>query len=196
LNETRSFVFGSTLGATKGLILPSMLETGSRWTLHAGETDNADLDTLLEWAVDRSSTAVRANADTPEDAAVARRSGAQGIGLCRTEQMFFGSDRLPHVRSMIHATNINERKEALCKLLPMQREDFAALFRETSPLPVTIRLLDPPLHEFLPKMDEVRDELELAHSKGDTRKVEKLEALLLRVQSLTETNPMMGPRFS
>jgi pyruvate,orthophosphate dikinase len=162
--------------------------------LHAGETDNADLDTLLEWAVDLSSTSVRANADTPQDAAVARRSGAQGIGLCRTEHMFFASDRLPYVRSMILASNVDERKEALCKLLPMQREDFAALFREMSPLPVTIRLLDPPLHEFLPKLDEVRAELELARSTEDAKKVDKLEALLLRVQSLAETNPMMGHR--
>jgi pyruvate,orthophosphate dikinase len=108
--------------------------------------------------------------------------------------MFFASDRLPHVRSMILASNVDDRKKALYKLLPMQQEDFAALFREMSPLPVTIRLLDPPLHEFLPKLDEVRAELELARSKEDAQIVDKLEALLLRVQSLTETNPMMGHR--
>jgi pyruvate,orthophosphate dikinase len=162
--------------------------------LHAGETNNPDLDTLLDWAVELSSTAVRANADTPHDAAVARRLGAQGIGLCRTEHMFFASERIPHVRSMILAANVDDRKKALCKLLPMQQEDFAALFREMSPLPVTIRLLDPPLHEFLPKLDEVRAELEFARSKEDVQKIEKLEALFLRVQSLTETNPMMGHR--
>jgi pyruvate,orthophosphate dikinase len=95
---------------------------------------------------------------------------------------------------MILAANVDDRKKALYRLLPMQQEDFAALFREMSPLPVTIRLLDPPLHEFLPKMDEVRGELELARSKEDAQEVEKLEALLLRVQALTETNPMMGHR--
>jgi pyruvate,orthophosphate dikinase len=163
-------------------------------SLNAGEKDNADLNTLLKWAVDISSIAVRGNADTPQDAAVARRSGAQGIGLCRTEHMFFASDRLPHVRSMILASNAHDRKKALCMLLPMQQADFAAIFREMSPLPVTIRLLDPPLHEFLPKLDEVRAELRVARSEEDAQEIDKLESLLLRVQSLTETNPMMGHR--
>jgi len=162
--------------------------------LRAAETNNAELDTLLAWSVDLSSTAVRANADTPQEAAVAQRAGAQGIGLCRTEHMFFASDRLPHVRSMILASNVDDRKKALDNLLPMQQEDFEALFRQMSPLPVTIRLLDPPLHEFLPGREEVNAELKLAYGKNDAQKVEELETLLLRVQALTEANPMMGHR--
>jgi pyruvate,orthophosphate dikinase len=165
-----------------------------RLPMRAPETHNAELDTLLEWAVGLSSTVVRANADTPQDAAAAQRAGAQGIGLCRTEHMFFASDRLPHVRRMILASNVDDRKKALNKLLPMQQEDFAALFRQMSPFPVTIRLLDPPLHEFLPRLEEVGTELEMARSVKDIQKIEELEALRLRVQSLTETNPMMGHR--
>jgi pyruvate, orthophosphate dikinase len=163
-------------------------------SLREAEADNAELDTLLRWSVELGSTPVRANADTPRDAAVARRAGAQGIGLCRTEHMFFASDRLPHVRSMILASNIADRQKALDKLLPMQQEDFAALFRQMAPLPVTIRLLDPPLHEFLPGLDDLNNQLRLAQSQQDAQKVKELEALLLRVKSLAESNPMMGHR--
>jgi pyruvate,orthophosphate dikinase len=162
--------------------------------LCAAEANNSHLDILLAWSIDLSSTLVRANADTPQDAAAAQRGGAKGIGLCRTEHMFFATDRLPHMRSMILALNVDDRKKALDKLLPMQQEDFEALFRQMSPLPVTIRLLDPPLHEFLPGVEEVNAELELARSKNDARKVAELEALPLRVRSLAEVNPMMGHR--
>lgn len=162
--------------------------------LRAADMSCAELDTLLQWAADLSSTGIRANADTPLDATIARKSGAQGIGLCRTEHMFFAPDRLPYVRAMILASNLEDRKQALDKLVPMQQEDFEALFREMSPLPVTIRLLDPPLHEFLPRIEEVIAELKLAESRNDQAKVEELEALLLRVQALTEANPMMGHR--
>jgi pyruvate,orthophosphate dikinase len=162
--------------------------------LREAETSNAELDTLLRWSIELSSTAVRANADTPQDVAVARRAGAQGIGLCRTEHMFFASDRLPHVRSMILAANVADRQKALDKLLPMQQEDFEALFRQMAPLPVTIRLLDPPLHEFLPGVEDLNKQLHLAQSRQDIERVKELEALLLRVQSLAESNPMMGHR--
>lgn len=162
--------------------------------LRATNTNNAELDTLLKWSVDLSSTTVRANADTPQDAAMARKAGAQGIGLCRTEHMFFASDRLPHVRTMILASNIADRRKALDSLLPMQQEDFEELFRQMSPLAVTIRLLDPPLHEFLPGHEELNATLNVARNRNDVKKVEELEALLQRVRSLTEVNPMMGHR--
>lgn len=159
-----------------------------------GNNNCAELDTLLRWASSLSSISLRANADTPRDAMNARKWGAQGIGLCRTEHMFFAPDRLPHMRSMILATSTEDRKEALRKLVPIQQDDFRSLFREMSTLPVTIRLLDPPLHEFLPKVDELNAELRVALSRDDQKKVDELETLHLRVQELMETNPMMGHR--
>lgn len=130
---------------------------------------------------------VRANADTPLDAKIARDFGAKGIGLCRTEHMFFGENRIDTVREMIVAENVQERKRALDKLLPMQREDFVGIFKEMQGLPVTIRLLDPPLHEFLP------------HTEDDLKKLSDtlgipLSKLRVRVQSLKEFNPMLGHR--
>src|SRR5437588_7482436 len=116
---------------------------------------NDDLETILEWGDEHRRLKVRANADTPEDAAKARAFGAQGIGLCRTEHMFMSQDRLPVVQAMIMSSSQEERKQALGKLLPMQREDFIGIFRSMAGLPVTIRLLDPPLHEFLPKYEEL-----------------------------------------
>jgi pyruvate,orthophosphate dikinase len=108
---------------------------------------------FMKWADRVRRLRVRANADIPRDARVARRFGAEGIGLCRTEHMFFGEERLPHVQAMILAETPEERREALAKLLPMQRKDFAGLFEAMDGLPVTIRLLDPPLHEFLPRRE-------------------------------------------
>jgi pyruvate,orthophosphate dikinase len=162
--------------------------------LHSPDKKNIALDTILQWAVDLNSFDVRANADTPEDARFARSWGARGIGLCRTEHMFFAPDRLPHIRAMILASNSNERRLALGKLLPMQQHDFESLFRHMSPLPVTIRLLDPPLHEFLPSEDEVKTELAIAIQAGNQETIHRLELLLRRIQSLDEINPMMGHR--
>ena len=130
---------------------------------------------------------VRANADHPREAAIARRFGAQGIGLCRTEHMFFGDNRITSVRKMILAGKESERMAALEELLPMQRSDFSALFSTMKGLPVTIRLLDPPLHEFLPQR-EIEVE-ELAEKTG-----EKKETIQERVDTLRETNPMLGHR--
>lgn len=130
---------------------------------------------------------VRANADTPGDAHTARRFGAEGIGLCRTEHMFFGADRIDYVRKMILADNTQDRQEALEKLLPMQKEDFISLFKVMEGLPVTIRLLDPPLHEFIPHNDEELKEL-------SSRLEIPLETLKTRVRSLQESNPMLGHR--
>jgi pyruvate,orthophosphate dikinase len=138
---------------------------------------NDDLETILGWGDEHRSLAVRANADTPEDAAKAREFGAQGIGLCRTEHMFMAEDRLPVVREMILADNEEGRREALERLLPMQQGDFEAIFEAMAGLPVTIRLLDPPLHEFLPPPEKTTD-----------------ERMRQRIRQLQEANPMLGTR--
>ncbi len=138
---------------------------------------------------------VRANADTPEDAARARELGAEGIGLCRTEHMFMQADRLPVMQAMILATSREERLQALNQLLPHQREDFVAILKEMEGLPVTIRLLDPPLHEFLPRYEDLLVEVtELRHERGEEQKLRAKEALLERVAALREANPMLGLR--
>jgi len=142
---------------------------------------------LLERADRARKLGVRANADTPTDARVARLFGAQGIGLCRTEHMFFGENRIVAVREMIVAENEADRRTALAKLLPMQREDFVGIFREMGERPVTIRLLDPPLHEFLPHEEDA-----VAETAGELGiPPEKLRE---RVRALSEMNPMLGHR--
>jgi pyruvate, orthophosphate dikinase len=138
---------------------------------------NEDFETVLAWADDQRRLKVRANADTPEDAARAREFGAQGIGLCRTEHMFFGDERLPVVQEMILADNESGRRSALDRLLPFQQSDFEGIFEAMAGLPVTIRLLDPPLHEFLPAEDEATD-----------------EKMRSRIRALRESNPMLGTR--
>jgi pyruvate,orthophosphate dikinase len=138
---------------------------------------------------------VRANADIPRDAIKARSFGAEGIGLCRTEHMFFAEDRIAHMRAMIMAYTEKERRAALKKLLPMQRSDFIGVFRAMDGYPVTIRLLDPPLHEFLPRREELL--VEIAHleaSKPKSPKLKELRNVLKRVQELHEINPMLGHR--
>ena len=154
--------------------------------------NNEALETLLGWARELGACKVRANADTPEDARVARGWKAAGIGLCRTEHMFFSTERLPDVREMILAKETAGRVVALRKLLPMQQGDFEALFRTMSPLPVTIRLLDPPLHEFLPTLEEIDGEI--AAAAGDEAKVLELQAMRRQTALLSESNPMMGHR--
>jgi pyruvate,orthophosphate dikinase len=138
---------------------------------------NEEFDTVLGWADEVRRLKVRANADTPEDAARAREFGAQGIGLCRTEHMFFGEERLPVVQEMILAETEAGRRAALDRLLPFQQADFEGIFEAMAGLPVTIRLLDPPLHEFLPREEEATDE--------------KMRA---RIRDLHEQNPMLGMR--
>jgi pyruvate, orthophosphate dikinase len=138
---------------------------------------NEDFETILGWADELRRLKVRANADNPDDSAKAREFGAQGIGLCRTEHMFFGDERLPVVQEMILASDEHGRRDALDRLLPFQQSDFEAIFEAMAGLPVTIRLLDPPLHEFLPPLDQATD-----------------ERMRQRIKALTEANPMLGTR--
>ena len=148
---------------------------------------SGDFGTLMGWADGFRKMGVRANADTPEDARTARRFGAEGIGLCRTEHMFFNEDRIIAVREMILADDSEGRRKALAKILPMQRGDFIELFRIMKGLPVTIRLLDPPLHEFLPKTDAEMAEVAKATGKD-------LAAIRHSASMLHESNPMLGHR--
>ncbi|NTW66174.1 MAG: pyruvate, phosphate dikinase [Nitrospirae bacterium] len=156
---------------------------------------SGDFGTLMKWADEVRTMGVRANADIPRDAKMARQFGAEGIGLCRTEHMFFAEDRLPHVQQMILANTTEGREKALNKLLPMQRSDFKGLFETMAGLPVTIRLLDPPLHEFLPKREELMVEIAVMQAKKAPKAVvAKKEKLLHRVEELHEFNPMLGHR--
>jgi pyruvate,orthophosphate dikinase len=154
------------------------------------------LATFLSWADELRRMQVWANADTPEDAVKARELGAEGIGLCRTEHMFMQPGRLPIVHEMILATSVDERAKALEKLLPFQRDDFLGILEAMQGLPVTIRLLDPPLHEFLPSLEELLVETtELRLTQGiDSAEYREKEAMLRRVQQLHEQNPMLGLR--
>ena len=148
---------------------------------------SGDFSQLMEWADAARRMKVRANAETPTDARAARKFGAEGIGLCRTEHMFFDEDRIVAVREMILADSETDRRAALAKILPMQRSDFVELFEIMRGLPVTIRLLDPPLHEFLPKTDE--EIAEVARANGvDPQKLRE------RTAALHESNPMLGLR--
>jgi len=182
---------------------------GRSWTLRAGDVitldgstgevmlgtvptteatlDDSGLDDLLAWADEAARMGVRANADTPGDAETARKFGAAGIGLCRTEHMFFEGDRIDAVRQMILAEEREDRMDALRKLEPVQRRDFAGIFEAMAGLPVTIRLLDPPLHEFLPHTDEEIDQLSQSLRVPSSR-------IRARAEQLREFNPMMGHR--
>jgi pyruvate, orthophosphate dikinase len=178
-----------SLDGTTGRVIKGKLST-----LDA-EPDDPELMKFMGWAEPFRKLGVRANADIPRDAKQARAFGAEGIGLCRTEHMFFAEDRLPHVRTMILADNEKDRRAALKKLLPMQRKDFIGLFRVMDGLPVTIRLLDPPLHEFLPKREELMVEIAvLEATKPRSPKLKGLKGLLRRVEELHEFNPMLGHR--
>jgi pyruvate, orthophosphate dikinase len=148
---------------------------------------SGDFGTIMQWADEAKKLAVRTNADSPNDAVVARKFGAQGIGLCRTEHMFFEGDRIKAVREMILADDLEGRKIALAKLLPMQREDFYGILKAMEGYGVTIRLLDPPLHEFVPHEEE--NQREMAMEMGIS-----LEAVKAKVDSLHEFNPMLGHR--
>jgi pyruvate, orthophosphate dikinase len=150
-------------------------------------------EAVLSWSDELRTLGIRANADTPEDARKAREFGAEGIGLCRTEHMFMAADRQPKMRAMIMAETEEDRRKALDELLPLQQQDFEGLFEQMSGLPVTIRLLDPPLHEFLPSAEDVAQDVERARIE-ESDDLEELEHTLERIHSLAETNPMLGTR--
>jgi pyruvate, orthophosphate dikinase len=186
-NKTLS-VNGQTLGPSDYLSLD-----GSTGQVMAGQVPTVEASlsgpfkTIMIWADRYRTLKVRTNGDTPTDARIAREFGAQGIGLCRTEHMFFNPERIQAVREMILARDTTGRERALARLLPFQRDDFIAIFTEMNGLPVTIRLLDPPLHEFLPH--NIKDQADLAVSLGISP-----ADVAARVQSLHEMNPMLGHR--
>src|SRR6478752_9180319 len=150
-------------------------------------------DTVLGWADDVRRLGVRTNADTPQDSAKARELGAEGIGLCRTEHMFMAEDRQPKMRKMIMAGDRDARKDALADLLPLQQEDFEGLFEAMKGLPVTIRLRDPPLHEFLPDLPDLAAQVERARIEHSDD-LDELERLLETTERISEENPMLGTR--
>jgi pyruvate,orthophosphate dikinase len=157
--------------------------------------DDPDLQTLLKWSEPFRKLGVRANADIPRDAIAARSFGAEGIGLCRTEHMFFAEDRIGHMRAMILARTEAERKTEIAKLLPVQRSDFEGVFKAMDGFPVTIRLLDPPLHEFLPRREDLMVEIaQLEIKDPKSPRLKEARELLRRVEELHELNPMLGHR--
>jgi len=178
-----------SLDGTTGRVIKGKLNT-----LEASP-DDPELLKLMGWAEPFRKLRVRANADIPRDAIQARAFGAEGIGLCRTEHMFFAEDRIQHMRAMILANNEKDRRSALKKLLPMQRSDFVGVFRAMDGFPVTIRTLDPPLHEFLPRREDLMVEIAvLEATKPKSPKLKELKTLLRRVEDLHEFNPMLGHR--
>jgi pyruvate,orthophosphate dikinase len=178
-----------SLDGTTGRVIKGKLNTVE------ATPDDPELQTILSWAEPFRKLGVRANADIPRDALKARAFGAEGIGLCRTEHMFFAEDRIPHMRAMIMAANERDRRQALKKLLPMQRSDFIGIFRAMDGYPVTIRTLDPPLHEFLPRREDLMVEIAvLEATKPRSPKLRELRTLLRRVEELHEFNPMLGHR--
>jgi pyruvate, orthophosphate dikinase len=178
-----------SLDGTTGRVIDGKLKT-----LDA-QPDDPDLVKFMSWVDPVRRLKIRANADIPRDAKNARMFGAEGIGLCRTEHMFFAEDRIEHMRTMILAQDEKTRRAALKKLLPMQRADFVGLFKSMESLPVTIRLLDPPLHEFLPKREDLLVEIQhLQDTKPRSPKLKELRPLLARVEELHEQNPMLGLR--
>jgi len=178
-----------SLDGTTGRVIKGKLNT------LPASADDPELQKLMSWSEPYRKMGVRANADIPRDAIQARAFGAEGIGLCRTEHMFFAEDRIPHMRAMILANNEKDRRAALKKLLPMQRQDFIGVFRAMDGYPVTIRTLDPPLHEFLPSREELMVQIGvLEATKPKSPKLKELRTLLNRVNQLHELNPMLGFR--
>ncbi|MFW6035341.1 MAG: pyruvate, phosphate dikinase [Halothermotrichaceae bacterium] len=195
--EAQQFVVGDTV-VKKGDIITMDGGTGK---VYLGNVDTIDpeldenFEKIMGWADDIRALGVRTNADTPGDAETAVGFGAEGIGLCRTEHMFFDEDRLPIVQDMILADSKEERQSALDKLLPMQKSDFKGIFKAMGERAVTIRLLDPPLHEFLPDHDELLVEVtRLQENGGDEKELAKKEELLNTIGRLHEMNPMLGHR--
>ena len=156
---------------------------------------SSEFKEILQWSSEMKGIKIRANADTVESATLASKYGAEGIGLCRTERMFNQHDRIMQFVNMIMAENEDERKKALAELEPLQRSDFKAILKQMRGLPVTIRLLDPPLHEFLPNEEDLMQKIfELKSSNGKPSEIARVEKILHRVHELSEINPMLGHR--
>ena len=173
---------------------------GSSGAVHIGDIPTIepkiteDFKQVLEWSQKAKKIGIRANADTPDGAKLARQFGGQGIGLCRTERMFNGSDRIGLFVDMIMAKSIEERNEVLKKLGELQKSDFIEILQAMEGYEVTIRLLDPPLHEFLPNPEELAERIHKLELKNETDEVEKTKVILKRARELAEINPMMGHR--
>jgi pyruvate,orthophosphate dikinase len=180
-----------TIDGTTGEVYVGKVPTIEAQSLNKHRAASA----ILRWADGFRRLEVWANADYPRDAIKARENGAQGVGLCRTEHMFMEQDRLPIVQAMIMASTTAERETHLAKLLPIQRGDFEGIFKAMAGLPVIIRLIDPPLHEFLPSLEElIRETTELKVTGKNQARLKKLEKILARVEDLHEANPMLGLR--
>ncbi len=173
---------------------------GSEGTVFIGEIPTVepkvtkDFEQILEWAQKTKTLGIRANADTPEGAKLARKFGGKGIGLCRTERMFNGGDRINLFVEMIMAENVEDRNKILKKLGELQKSDFIEILKAMEGYEVTIRLLDPPLHEFLPNPEELVEKIRKLESKGETNEIKKANVILKRARELAEVNPMMGHR--
>jgi pyruvate,orthophosphate dikinase len=180
-----------TIDGTTGEVYVGKVPTIEAQSLNKHKAASA----ILSWADEFRRLGVWANADYPRDAIKARENGAEGVGLCRTEHMFMEQDRLPIVQAMILATTTEEREKELAKLLPIQRGDFEGIFKAMAGLPVIIRLIDPPLHEFLPSLEElIRETTELKVTGKDPARLKELEKIMARVEELHEANPMLGLR--
>jgi pyruvate,orthophosphate dikinase len=180
-----------TIDGTTGEVYVGTVPTIEAQSLNKHKAASA----ILRWADEFRRLEVWANADYPRDAKKARENGAQGVGLCRTEHMFMETERLPIVQAMIMATTTEEREVQLAKLLPIQRGDFEGIFKEMAGLPVIIRLIDPPLHEFLPSLEDlIRETTQLKDSGTNQARLAELEKILARVEELHEANPMLGLR--
>jgi len=191
INGFTGFVYGGMLS-----VVPSEVVQVIQGKMSSKESEKYRFfAALLNWADDIRQLKVRANADAPEQAQIARGFGAEGIGLCRTEHMFFAEERAPIMQAMILASTPEEREKYLAQLLPLQKEDFIGLYREMKGFPVTIRLLDPPLHEFLPKREHLMVEItRLELTNGDPAEIAEKKKILARVEELHEFNPMLGLR--
>jgi pyruvate,orthophosphate dikinase len=180
-----------TIDGTTGEVYVGNVPTIEAQSLNKHRSASA----ILRWADELRRLEVWANADYPRDAIKARENGAQGVGLCRTEHMFMEQDRLPIVQAMIMATTTEEREKQLAKLLPIQRGDFEGIFKAMAGLPVIIRLLDPPLHEFLPSLEDlIRETTHLKDTGEDPARLKEAEKIMGRVEELHEANPMLGLR--
>ncbi len=195
--------YDNNIGTANGMTIKegeTITIDGSAGTVFIGEIPTVepkvtkDFEQILQWAQKTKTLGIRANADTPDGAKLARKFGGQGIGLCRTERMFNGSDRINLFVEMIMAENIEERSKILNKLGQLQKSDFIEILKAMEGYEVTIRLLDPPLHEFLPNPEELVEKIQKLKVSGNTNEVNKAKIVLKRARELAEINPMMGHR--